>query len=98
MSLIRAGASFKGLMEIDHLGPYCHGLLSVGANFVGAIFSLSTFSGIPENDLHRKMTPKQKSENDLHMNFVQMQNRKMTSIYFLVKFSKENDPQNKIGK
>ena len=54
--------------------------------------------GIPENDLHRKMTPKQKSENDLHMNFVQMQNRKMTSIYFLVKFSKENDPQNKIGK
>ena len=49
--------------------------------------------GIPENDPHRKTIPILKSENDPHINFGQIQKRKMTPIYILGNNLKESDPQ-----
>ena len=42
-------------------------------------------NGKTENDPHRKTIPILKSENDHHMNFGQIQKRKMIPIYILVK-------------
>ena len=45
------------------------------------------------NDPHRKTIPILKSENDPHINFGQIQKRKMTPIYILGNNLKESDPQ-----
>ena len=49
---------------------------------------------MPENDPHWKMIPTIKSENDPHMNFGQVEKRKMIPINIFEKNLKENDPHN----